>query len=871
MSRRNWYLITNALVVAWIVFAVVAVAIHRNVDQPLWLMIHVPLLGAATAAIVIWSQHFTDTLLRRPAPAGRAGLAARLVLHTAGAALIIVGILGSVAAVALVGAVILGLAVILHAVILFLQYRAALPARFRPLIRYYIASTVVFLAGIAVGAAMVVIATPEIDDRLATAHLVLNAFGWVGLTVLGTLVLLWPTVLHARIAPSADSAASSALPLMLVAIAITVAGPALDVPLLVSAGMILWLLAAGRLGIEGFRQARTLSPATFAAWSLASAYAWLIVAAGALAVIAAVAPDWAGVRSAYLGALPPLVVGFGVQIVIGALSFLLPVVALGSPSAAKAAAEILDSGAAFRVVAFNGAILLFLLPMPSLVRVLLSLVTTGVVIAFVVLVARAIIIGRRVRRDEGAEPDRSGRVQLGIPQAAPVPGPRRMGAVTAAFTVLALCVAGGVAADPAATGTNIAGEMYDVVASGETTAVTVQVDGMRFLPAVLEVPYGNMLVITFDNTGSDVHDLTLANGTRTQRLAPGSSETLDVGLIGADIDGWCSIAGHRQMGMELLVLVTGAPDIATADGHDPANGDAAPSLPSAANDIDLASEPEAGFSAWPAALQPASDTTVHRVTLRATEQEHEVAPGVRQERWTFDGSAPGPVLRGAVGDRFEITLVNDGTIGHSIDFHAGALAPDEPMRTIQPGETLTFSFTATQAGIWMYHCSTMPMSMHIANGMYGAVIIDPPDLAPVDREYLLVQGELYLGPQGQTADAETIATQNPDLVTFNGYANQYVYAPLSATVGERVRVWVLDAGPNRPGSFHIVGAQFDTVFLEGAFTLRPGDAGGSQALALQPSQGGFVELEFVQAGNYPFVTHIMSDAEKGAAGVFEVS
>jgi nitrite reductase (NO-forming) len=290
----------------------------------------------------------------------------------------------------------------------------------------------------------------------------------------------------------------------------------------------------------------------------------------------------------------------------------------------------------------------------------------------------------------------------------------------------------------------------------------------------------------------------------------------------------------------------------------------------AARDIDLEAEPGAGFTPWPAALAPASADTVHRLTLEVTEEEVEVAPGVTQTRWMFGGSAPGPVIRGRIGDRFEITLVNEGSIGHSIDFHAGALAPDEPMRTIQPGETLTYTFTATQAGIWMYHCSTMPMSMHIAGGMYGAVIVDPPDLAPVDREYVLVQGEMYLGAQGGTADADKIAAQTPDLVAFNGYANQYAYEPLPATVGERVRVWVLDAGPNTASSFHIVGGQFDTVFAEGAYTLRPDDPGGSQALALQPAQGGFVELSFPEAGNYPFVTHIMSDAEKGAKGVFHV-
>jgi nitrite reductase (NO-forming) len=175
----------------------------------------------------------------------------------------------------------------------------------------------------------------------------------------------------------------------------------------------------------------------------------------------------------------------------------------------------------------------------------------------------------------------------------------------------------------------------------------------------------------------------------------------------------------------------------------------------------------------------------------------------------------------------------------------------------------------------MYHCSTMPMSLHIANGMAGAVIIDPPDLEPVDREYVLVQSEHYLGDQGGIADADKIAAEAPDLVVFNGHATQYKDHPLEAAVGERVRVWVVDVGPNRASSFHVVGSQFDTVFLEGAYQLGgpddSGAAGGAQALALQPGQGGFVELSFPEPGRYPFVSHIMVDAERGAAGAFAVT
>lgn len=158
--------------------------------------------------------------------------------------------------------------------------------------------------------------------------------------------------------------------------------------------------------------------------------------------------------------------------------------------------------------------------------------------------------------------------------------------------------------------------------------------------------------------------------------------------------------------------------------------------------------------------------------------------------------------------------------------------------------------------------------------MFGAVIIDPPGLARVDREYLLVQSEYYLGPQKGEVDAAKVAAQKPDLMVFNGYANQYRDRPLTATAGERVRVWVLDAGPNLPSAFHVVGGQFDTVFSEGDYLLKDGGStgtGGSQARALQPAQGGFVELTFPEAGNYPFVTHVMSDAELGASGTFRVS
>jgi nitrite reductase (NO-forming) len=346
--------------------------------------------------------------------------------------------------------------------------------------------------------------------------------------------------------------------------------------------------------------------------------------------------------------------------------------------------------------------------------------------------------------------------------------------------------------------------------------------------------------------------------------------------MAASSEGWCSIAGHRQMGMVLQIVVTGGANTDSTDAAAAHTGHAssgATSAASAADDLGVQTDPSSGFVARDAALPPASNDTHHEYTFRVGDTEIEVAPGVTQTLWPFNGTAPGPTLRGKVGDTFTITLINEATTGHSLDFHAGALAPDGPMRTIEPGETLEYSFTATRSGIWLYHCSTMPMSLHIANGMFGAVVIDPAGLDPVDSEYLLVQSEFYLGPQGGIANSDKIAAATPDLVVFNGYANQYQEQPLRAKVGERIRLWVLDAGPNLGSSFHVVGGQFDTVYAEGDYLLRNGGStgtGGSQTLGLAPAQGGFVELSFPEAGTYSFVTHAMTDAEHGAAGTIVI-
>ncbi|NLF05757.1 MAG: multicopper oxidase domain-containing protein, partial [Actinomycetales bacterium] len=630
----------------------------------------------------------------------------------------------------------------------------------------------------------------------------------------------------------------------------------------------LYAVALVRSSWPLLQQSRTRSPHSFAARSVGMAQVWLVGSVLVWAVMAVTGSGWAQVELQFASLLGPLAGGFAGQVLLGSLCHLGPMILGGGPTAVRAARAVVEKASGARLVLVNGGLLLFALPAPSLVRVSASMLALlGAAWTFGLIIA-SVFVSRRARATAPTGPTTLRPAEV---LAASSKAPKGSG--IAAGVALLVVTALSVAADPASVGVGAAAD-GGVAATGNVVEIEVEARDMRFDPSTVTVDAGDELVLIVTNVDSTVHDLVLDSGATTGRIAPGATSRIDVGVVGRQMDGWCSIAGHRQMGMTFTINVEGAPsDDPASGGHD--HGDHMAS--GSGGTVDLHADPAPGFEAFDASLAPAPDATVHRHTLTVTEQVMEVAPGVTQTLWTYNGQVPGPTLRGKVGDTFEITLVNDGTLGHSIDFHAGALAPDEPMRTIEPGESLTYTFTATRSGIWMYHCSTMPMTLHIANGMFGAVIIDPPDLPEVDREYLLVQSEYYLGAQGEIADSEKLLAEQVDAVVFNGYANQYGHDPLEARVGERVRFWVLDVGPNRPSSFHVVGGQFDTVYAEGTWQLGGPHAagldpsGGSQVLGLHVAQGGFVELEMPEAGHYPFVTHVMIDAERGAHGILHVT
>jgi nitrite reductase (NO-forming) len=866
--RTRWHIRVNALVVGWLLAAAAVAVAHRWVPAAPWLMTHMLLLGAASTAILIWSAHFGQAVRRRPLRGGHRDEIVRLALHTLGAVAVMAGLLMAVWPVVVAGAVLVVAVAVWHTVVLVdLGRGAALGGGLGWTTWYFVASAAALPLGGALG---VLMARPDtagdVAARAHLGHVAVTMLGWVGLAVVGTLVTLWPTMLRVGIGAGAVRTAQRGLVVLGSGLVLVVVGAGVGQRLLGGAGLAVYLVGLLLVGRHLLALARVRRPETFAAWSVGSAALWLAGIVAVWAVLVATAASWTEVQTRTSGLLGPLAVGFCAQVLLGSLSHLVPMVMGGGPTAVREARAVTERGGSARLVLVNGGLLLAVLPAPSLVRVGLSVLVLAALTATPVLLVRSFFVSRRLRAD------------IGAPQTVAVGAltertrPARRAPAIAAAAALVLVVVGGVAADPAAVGlgTSAAGA---VAPTGRVVEIAVEARDMRFEPASVEVAAGDELVLVVTNVDDAVHDLVLDSGASSGRLAAGATTRVEVGVVGRAMAGWCSVAGHRQMGMVFDVDVIDGQGADTAgDGTRTAHDDAGAS---AAAEMDLRGEPGRGFVPYDPVLPPASDDTVHRVTLEVAETEREVAPGVRQTLWTFGGSAPGPVLRGRVGDTFEITLVNDGSIGHSIDFHAGALAPTEPMRTIEPGSSLTYTFTATRSGIWMYHCSTMPMSLHIANGMFGAVVIDPPDLPEVDREYLVVQSELYLGPQGGTADAARVAVEEPDAVVFNGYAGQYDHAPLEAEVGERVRIWVLDAGPNRPSAFHVVGGQFDTTFLEGAWTLGgpgadPAGTGGAQVLGLLPAQGGFVEVVFPEAGEYPFVSHLMVDAERGAHGLVSV-
>jgi nitrite reductase (NO-forming) len=285
-----------------------------------------------------------------------------------------------------------------------------------------------------------------------------------------------------------------------------------------------------------------------------------------------------------------------------------------------------------------------------------------------------------------------------------------------------------------------------------------------------------------------------------------------------------------------------------------------------------ADEIAAAHKPYPATLPAAPAGAIANVHLVLKDVTVQIAPGVSYSSWAFAGGAPGPVIHVRQGQTVKITLTNGGAIAHSVDFHAARIAPNIAFRDVDPGESLTYTFRATDPGVFMYHCGTKPVLAHIANGMYGAIVVSPTKPLPkADREYVLVSSEWYLNSPGlekpASLDMAKAHGQLPDWVTWNGYAGQYVKHPLTANPGETVRFWVVAAGPSFDTDFHVVGTILNRAWVNGDMTQSQRNV---QTVPVAAGGGGVFDVKIDDPGLYPFVSHSFASVDLGQVGLLKV-
>ncbi|HEY9514774.1 MAG TPA: multicopper oxidase domain-containing protein [Gemmatimonadaceae bacterium] len=269
-------------------------------------------------------------------------------------------------------------------------------------------------------------------------------------------------------------------------------------------------------------------------------------------------------------------------------------------------------------------------------------------------------------------------------------------------------------------------------------------------------------------------------------------------------------------------------------------------------------------------LPPLGNESTIRLDWHSQETPVRISADTVVAGWTFEGNIPGPIVHCKVGDTVEFTLTNDVDIPHSMDFHAAQIDPKVAFRSVPKGQSISYTFKPRYAGAFLYHCGTAPVLMHIGSGMFGAIVVSPRRPLPKAREFVLVQSEFYLGDEKdgmQPFDYHKMLEGEPDFVAFNGRPDQYSREPIHVKVGDRVRFWVVSAGPTLSSAFHIVGEQFETVYL-GA----PPESAirGVQTFSVPAGGGMCFELVCDIPGEFPFVNHAFGHGQKGAIGYLVV-
>ncbi len=385
------------------------------------------------------------------------------------------------------------------------------------------------------------------------------------------------------------------------------------------------------------------------------------------------------------------------------------------------------------------------------------------------------------------------------------------------------------------------------------------IDGQ--LNPTLVVPKGAVVQITLVNGDGIEHDVAFpdfdAHSDHIGQKGASSTFVFRADKVG-EFPYYCTVPGHREAGMEGVLRVV--EEVAEA-GEDAQAADQGADIVRDPTDV----PPPVGDR----------EPTVVRVELEAKELVGQLADGVTFTYWTFDSKVPGPMIRIREGDTVEIRLKNapDNKMTHSIDLHAvngpggGAVLTQTP-----PGEERVFTFKGLQPGLYVYHCATPLVAQHIANGMYGMILVEPEGgLPPVDREFYVMQGEIYT--QGKTGEKgyqefsfEKLMAEEPEYVVFNGMAAGLAsdeYA-LRVNTGERVRIYFGVGGPNLTSSFHIIGEIFDRVYDQAALTSPP--LTNVQTTLVPPGGATVVEFTVEVPGRYILVDHALTRLEKGLVG-----
>ena len=325
----------------------------------------------------------------------------------------------------------------------------------------------------------------------------------------------------------------------------------------------------------------------------------------------------------------------------------------------------------------------------------------------------------------------------------------------------------------------------------------------------------------------------------------------------------------------LLLIATSAAALLAATpavGHEHANaGKASVTATAAVADVvrDPADLPP------PITRRGPETVKVHMDTVEVTGQ---LDDGSTYKYWTFNGKVPGPFVRVRVGDTVEVSLTNadNSVMMHNIDFHAVTGPGGGAVATMAaPGETKGFTFKALNPGLYVYHCATPMVAQHIANGMYGMILIEPEEgLTKVDREFYVMQGEIYTeqanGTKGElTESIDKLLAETPEYLVFNGTVDGLSRKPLTAKTGETVRIFFGVGGPNKTSSFHVIGEIFDKAWTLASLTSAPST--NLQTITVPPGGAAVTDFKVDVPGKFLLVDHALSRLEKGLKGVLRVS